>query len=272
MDSADVLGPILRPASARGPCGRDWHFETPSSRTLRFPSGECRSLARAICLLVRAASPPTRWAAISARTGSKLTPTSPSPSTRRSSASTFASYGPPWPSTASAWRRAASRASSSGWHLAETSTSHAAGQDRPEVKAARETRLAGQLDLDLDRLVFIDETSANTAMLRRNGPARGRSLSHERAPGSLENHDRHGRPAHERHHRFLAARCRDEMVGLPNLRGRRPRPDPPPGDMVNLSAHKVSGIHEQIEAVGAQLLYLPAYSPDSTPSSWPSRS
>jgi transposase len=33
----------------------------------------------------------------------------------------------------------------------------------------------------------------------------------------------------------------------------------------NLSAHKVSGIRELIEARGAQLLYLPPYSPDLNP-------
>ena len=41
-----------------------------------------------------------------------------------------------------------------------------------------------------------------------------------------------------------------------------------PGDTVvldNLPAHKVSGIRERIEAAGARLLYLPAYSPDLNP-------
>jgi transposase len=40
------------------------------------------------------------------------------------------------------------------------------------------------------------------------------------------------------------------------------------GDVVvldNLSAHKVGGIQELIEARGAQLLYLPPYSPDLNP-------
>lgn len=40
------------------------------------------------------------------------------------------------------------------------------------------------------------------------------------------------------------------------------------GDTVvlyNLPAHRVSGIRERIEAVGARLLYLPAYSPDFNP-------
>jgi transposase len=41
-----------------------------------------------------------------------------------------------------------------------------------------------------------------------------------------------------------------------------------PGDIVvmdNLGAHKVSGIREAIEARGAQLIYLPPYSPDLSP-------
>jgi len=35
--------------------------------------------------------------------------------------------------------------------------------------------------------------------------------------------------------------------------------------MDHLSAHKVDGIHEAIEATGAQVLYLPPYSPDFSP-------
>ena len=35
--------------------------------------------------------------------------------------------------------------------------------------------------------------------------------------------------------------------------------------MDNLSAHKVPGIRELIEAAGARLLYLPPYSPDLNP-------
>lgn len=40
------------------------------------------------------------------------------------------------------------------------------------------------------------------------------------------------------------------------------------GDIVimdNLPAHKVSGVRERIEAVGAELVYLPPYSPDFNP-------
>jgi transposase len=35
--------------------------------------------------------------------------------------------------------------------------------------------------------------------------------------------------------------------------------------MDNLSSHKVTGVRERIEAAGAQLLYLPPYSPDLNP-------
>jgi transposase len=41
-----------------------------------------------------------------------------------------------------------------------------------------------------------------------------------------------------------------------------------PGDVVvmdNLSAHKVAGVEELIQAAGAELLYLPPYSPDLNP-------
>lgn len=41
-----------------------------------------------------------------------------------------------------------------------------------------------------------------------------------------------------------------------------------PGDTVimdNLPAHKVHGVREAIQAVGASLLYLPPYSPDFNP-------
>lgn len=35
--------------------------------------------------------------------------------------------------------------------------------------------------------------------------------------------------------------------------------------MDNLSSHKVNGVRQRIEMCGAELLYLPPYSPDLTP-------
>ena len=48
---------------------------------------------------------------------------------------------------------------------------HASEQNRPDVMAAREAWFEGQLDLDPDRIVFIDETAAATNMERRYGRA-----------------------------------------------------------------------------------------------------
>ena len=45
-------------------------------------------------------------------------------------------------------------------------------------------------------------------------------------------------------------------------------PTPKPGDVVvmdNLSSHKVAGVREAIRAAGADVLYLPPYSPDLNP-------
>jgi hypothetical protein len=56
-------------------------------------------------------------------------------------------------------------------HHAKKSSGHAAKQGRPDVKAAREAWFEGQLGLDPDALVFIDETAATTAMARRYGRA-----------------------------------------------------------------------------------------------------
>ena len=55
---------------------------------------------------------------------------------------------------------------------------------------------------------------------------------------------------------FLAYVC---QVLVPTLK---------PGDIVildNLSSHKIAGIREAIEATGAELRYLPPYSPDFNP-------
>jgi transposase len=123
--------------------------------------------------------------------------------------------------------------------------------------------------MDADRLVFLDETWASTAMTR----LRGRSPRGERCRG----HAPHG---HWMTSTFLAA-IRRRSVAAPMVL------DGPvdgasflawvreflcrelsPGDIViadNLSSHKVAGVREAIESAGATLLYLPAYSPDLNP-------
>jgi transposase-like protein len=58
------------------------------------------------------------------------------------------------------------------WADAKKKTAHAAEQDRPDVAAARRVWRAQQPALSPQRMVFIDETWAATAMTRRYGRAR----------------------------------------------------------------------------------------------------
>src|SRR4051794_29030354 len=154
-------------------------------------------------------------------------------------------------------------------HLAKKSTSHAAEQERPDVRAAREVWFEGQLDLDPDRLVFIDETAATTAMARRYGRAPRGERCRMSVPQS------HWKTttvtAGLRASGITAPWLLDGAMNGPAFRTYVAdvlAPTLRPGDTVvldNLPAHKVRGIREHIEAVGARLLYLPAYSPDFNP-------
>jgi transposase len=127
----------------------------------------------------------------------------------------------------------------------------------------------GQLDLDPERLVFIDETWASTNMARRYGRApRG-----ERLRMSIP----HG---HWKTTTFVGALRLSGMTAPMVLdgpiNGRAFQayvdqilvPELKPGDVVimdNLGSHKGAGVRAAIETAGAKLLYLPPYSPDFNP-------
>jgi len=127
----------------------------------------------------------------------------------------------------------------------------------------------GQLDLDPDKLVFIDETGATTKMAR----LRGRAPRGERCRAAVP----HG---HWKTTTFTAGLRLDGLSAPFVLDGPMDgdafrayldqvlAPELRPGDIVvldNLPAHRVSGVLEAIEAAGASLLYLPPYSPDFNP-------
>ena len=125
------------------------------------------------------------------------------------------------------------------------------------------------MKLDPCKLVFIDETWAKTNMTRLRGRSRRGQRLVEKVP--------HG---HWKTTTLIAAldhkgiRCATTVDGAVNgdvinafvqqilvLKLT-------PGDKVildNLSAHKVKGVREAIEAVGAEVVYLPPYSPDLNP-------
>ncbi len=154
-------------------------------------------------------------------------------------------------------------------HHAQKKTAHASEQERPDILSQRWAWFEGQLDLDPDRLVFIDETWASTNMARRHG----RCLRGERLRASVP----HG---HWKTTTFVAGLRNTGMVAPMVIDGPINRdaftayvtqvlvPELSPGDIVimdNLSSHKGQAIRDVIEAAGADLLFLPPYSPDFNP-------
>lgn len=133
----------------------------------------------------------------------------------------------------------------------------------------RQAWFDGQLDLDADRLVFIDETWASTNMARRHGRCRRGERLRVGVP--------HG---HWKTTTFVAGLTTRGMIAPWVLDGPINRdafetwvgrvlvPTLTPGDVVimdNLSSHKGPRVREMIEAAGAELRYLPPYSPDFNP-------
>ena len=148
-------------------------------------------------------------------------------------------------------------------------TGHAEEQERPDVLAKRLEWRSEMQRLIPERLVFLDETGLNTRMARRRGwSPRGERcrgplpcgswstttfigamrLDGEIVPGMVEGPVNGG---------ILTAYITEFLV--PTLR---------PGDIVimdNLSTHKTKGVREAIEGAGAELRFLPPYSPDFNP-------
>ncbi|MCG5249349.1 IS630 family transposase [Methylorubrum extorquens] len=153
--------------------------------------------------------------------------------------------------------------------ITRKNTGHAAEQDREDVKAARLAWFERQLDLDPDRLVFLDETATNTKMARRYGRApRGKRC---RVAVPFGHWKTITVTAGLRANGLMAIALFDRPMTGARFRGYAEETLVPAlkrGDTVvldNLPARKVGGIRERIEAAGARLLYLPAYSPDFNP-------
>jgi transposase len=126
-----------------------------------------------------------------------------------------------------------------------------------------------QHELEADKLVFIDETGASTKMARLYGRAkRGRrcvaAIPHGHwktttFTGALRASGLTAPMLLDGPMNGEAFRAYVEQVLAPTLCS---------GDIVvmdNLAAHKNAAIREAIEAKGAQLRYLPPYSPDLNP-------
>ena len=146
---------------------------------------------------------------------------------------------------------------------------HAAEQERPDVAAARAAWKRGQAALDAGKLVFIDETGTTTKM----APLYGRGKKGSRVIGRVPHgnwktttfvaglrQDAITAP-------FVIAHAMNGAIFIEYLR-QCLVPTLTPGDIVvldNLPAHKVEQARKIVEAAGAELRYLPPYSPDLNP-------
>lgn len=145
----------------------------------------------------------------------------------------------------------------------------ASEQDRPDVVQQRVQWRAAQPLIDPNRVVFIDETWAKTNMTRRYGRSiLGTRLIEKTPCGRWQTTT------------FLGALRATGFVAPLTVEGaingdlfrawveQHLAPTLAPGDIVvldNLSSHKVAGVQRAINAVGAELRYLPPYSPDLNP-------
>jgi transposase len=146
---------------------------------------------------------------------------------------------------------------------------HASEQERPDIAVTRVRWKAGQGALDPKRLVFIDETGTSTNMARLRGRAKRGCRVVGRVPwGHWKivtfvaglRHDAITAP-------FVIDRAMTSVIFIEYVR-RCLVPSLSPGDIVvmdNLQPHKNAKVRELIEAAGAELRFLPAYSPDLNP-------
>ena len=142
-------------------------------------------------------------------------------------------------------------------------------QNREDVKVKRDAWRAAQSEMDIEKLVFIDESGINTGMTRLYG----RSLSDARVIDYAPD------VRFERTSILSSVRVNGDMVPLVfegALNGdlfkeyisKCLAPTLQEGDIVimdNLTSHKVKGVIDPILDAGASVVYLPPYSPDFNP-------
>lgn len=147
-------------------------------------------------------------------------------------------------------------------------TLHASERDSPRVKKLRKAFDRSLAPVEWNRLIFVDETGANTAMTRTYGRAAAGERVVGSAPGRWENvtllaglrSERIVAPfVFEGATDTAAFQTYVEAELLPELR---------PGDVViwdNLPVHKNHEVREVVERAGASIQPLPPWSPDKNP-------
>lgn len=149
-------------------------------------------------------------------------------------------------------------------------------RDWPEIARQRADWRNRHSAMSAARLVFVDWVGAVTHMARRYGRSpRGASLDNPIPHGPRQENDLWRRPHRQRLHRPLRPRRAMDRPIFRAWTEQMLAPELQPGDIVmlgNLTACRVAAEREAIEARGAELRYLPPYSPTSTRSSRTSRS
>jgi transposase len=152
---------------------------------------------------------------------------------------------------------------------AEKKSLHAAERDTEENRKRRVEFPEKIRATSPERLIYLDESGVTTSMTRLYARSRDGARIHEAAPGGhwkiptiLGAMSTRGMIAamtiEEPTDTAIFLACLDRVL-CPKLR---------PGDVVvmdNLSAHKAQRVRERIAVAGAELLYLPPYSPDPNP-------
>lgn len=138
----------------------------------------------------------------------------------------------------------------------------------PRVQEQRRAFCEEMATVHANHVVFIDETGATTAMSRTYGRAPAGERVQATAPGAWKNVT------------LISGMRRSGVIAPIALPGATDRqvfdtyveqalvPELRPGDVVvwdNLAAHDSASAIAAIEAVGARVMPLPAYSPDLTP-------
>ena len=151
----------------------------------------------------------------------------------------------------------------------EKKSLHATERDTEANRQRRKEFVETVRQIAPEDLIYLDESGVSTQMTRLYARASGGQRVHDAVPGG-----------HWKMLTILGAMDHTGLVAAMTVEAATDRevflayldqvlcPKLRPGHVVvmdNLSAHKVDGVRERIEACGARVLYLPPYSPDLNP-------
>lgn len=152
---------------------------------------------------------------------------------------------------------------------AEKKSLHASERDTEENRQRRQEYLETVRAIAPERLIFLDERGVMVGMTPRYARCRGGDRIQEATP-----------QGHWKLLTLLGAMSTRGMLAIMTIEEATDSdiflayldqvlcPKLRPGDVVvmdNLSTHKVDGVRQRIQQCGAELLYLPPYSPDLNP-------